>query len=58
MNENKLVTNKTYYKYISPYKAPPKCNYNLLELSRYARSVKKKVVDLSVEEINMFKLKD
>lgn len=37
-----------------PYKESPMCNVNLLELSRYAKSVNKKLVDLTKEEVEQF----
>lgn len=43
-----------YYAPIDPYGEPPKCNINLLVLTKYARSVQKKVVDLTYDEVAQF----
>ena len=40
--------------YEDPYKTAPVCKVNLLELSRYARKVDKKLVDLTKEEVERF----
>ena len=40
--------------YEDPYKTTPVCKVNLLELSRYARKVDKKLVDLTKEEVERF----
>ena len=40
----------------NPYKNPPRSKLNLLELSRYARRVGKKIEDLTAEEILQFKI--
>lgn len=39
----------------NPYKNPPKCKLNLLELGRYARRVGKRIEELTAEEILQFK---
>ncbi len=44
----------SYYETPNPYKEPPVCNVNLLELSRYAKKVGKKLVDLTKEEVERF----
>lgn len=41
-----------------PYKNPPPCKLNLLELARYAEAKEKDVSDLSIEEIAQFKVKE
>ena len=40
--------------YEDPYKTAPVCKVNLLELSRYARKLDKKLVDLTKEEVERF----
>lgn len=40
----------------NPYRNPPKSKLNLLELSRYARRVGKKIEELTAEEILQFKI--
>lgn len=45
---------KDYYKTQNPYENAPSCNVNLLSLSRYAKSIGKKLVDLTKEEVNRF----
>lgn len=45
---------KSYYDVPNPYVNAPSCHVNLLELSRYAKRVGKKLVELSKEEIAMF----
>ena len=40
--------------YEDPYKTTPVCKVNLLELSRYARKVDKKLVDLTKDEVERF----
>lgn len=39
-----------------PYKNPPPCKLNLLELAKYAEKKGKDVGDLSTEEIAQFKI--
>ena len=39
-----------------PYRNPPPCKLNLLELARYAEAEGKDVSDLSIEEIAQFKV--
>lgn len=46
-----------YYETPNPYKNPPDCNINLLELSRYAKSVGKKLIELTKEEVDRFSTK-
>ena len=43
-----------YYEMPDPYKTAPVCKVNLLELSRYARKVDKKLVDLTKDEVERF----
>lgn len=43
-----------YYSKPDPYKSAPSCNVNLLELSRYAKRVGKKLVELTQEEVKKF----
>ena len=40
----------------NPYKNPPKCKLNLLELGRYAERIGKEIDELTVKEILQFKL--
>ena len=40
--------------YEDPYKTAPVCKVNLLELSRYARKLDKKLVDLTKDEVERF----
>ena len=47
---------KDYYEQPNPYVNPPSCNVNLLELSRYAKRMGKKLVDLTTEEVNKFSI--
>ena len=44
----------SYYETPDPYKSAPSCNVNLLELSRYARKIGKKLVELTNEEVQQF----
>lgn len=44
----------SYYEVPDPYKSAPSCNVNLLELSRYARKIGKKLVELTKEEVLQF----
>ncbi|WP_405339649.1 hypothetical protein [Fibrobacter sp.] len=39
-----------------PYKNPPACKLNLLELAKYAEAEGKDVSELSIEEIARFKV--
>lgn len=43
-----------YYKQPDPYVNAPSCHVNLLEMSRYAKKYKKRIADLSAEEVNNF----
>ena len=47
-----------YYRTPNPYKDAPSCNVDLLELSRYAKRVGKKLVDLTKEEIEQFRMEE
>lgn len=47
---------KGYYSPPNPYDDAPKCNVNLLELSRYARRCGKPLVELTKEEVNKFRV--
>ena len=40
----------------NPYKNPPRSKLNLLDLSRYARRVGKKIEELTAAEILQFKV--
>lgn len=51
--QNKKL-NETYYNTPNPYVNAPSCNVNLLELSRYAKKHKKKLIDLTADEVAMF----
>ena len=44
----------SYYETPDPYKSVLSCNVNLLELSRYARKIRKKLVELTKEEVQQF----
>ena len=44
----------SHYEAPDPYKSAPSCNVNLLELSRYARKIGKKLIELTKEEILQF----
>ena len=44
----------SYYEAPDPYKSAPSCNVNLLELSRYARKIGKKLVELTQEAVLQF----
>ena len=52
MEGEKLTTG--YYDQPDPYKNPPKSPYNLRLLSRYAKKVGKKIVDLTKDEVSQF----
>lgn len=56
--EPKFLNNENispyYYQQPNPYENPPSCNINLLELSRYAKKVGKKLIELTKEEIQQF----
>ena len=43
-----------YFEAPNPYKNAPSCNVNLLELSRYAIHVGKKLVELTQDEVRKF----
>jgi len=43
-----------YYQRPDPYSRAPECNFNLLELTRYARTSGKKIGDMSYDEIQRF----
>lgn len=45
---------ESYYETPSPYKNAPSCNVNLLELSRYAKKMGKKIIELTKEEVQQF----
>jgi hypothetical protein len=47
---------ESYYAQPNPYVNAPSCYVNLLDLSRYARQQKKKLSDLTVEEVKKFAL--
>lgn len=46
----------SYYETPNPYKTAPSCNVDLLELSRYARKIGKKLVELTKEEVQQFSI--
>ena len=52
--DNLSVSSDFYYGDIDPYKVSPSCHINLLELSRYAQKLGKKLVELTQEEIKKF----
>lgn len=43
-----------YYRQPNPYVNALSCHVNLLELSRYAKKYKKRLTDLSAEEVSKF----
>ena len=45
-----------YYKKPNPYIDAPSCHVNLLEMSGYAKKHKKRLADLSVEEVEKFSI--
>lgn len=49
---------KNYYVTPNPYENAPSCDINLLELSRYAKKVGKKMVELTQEEVQLFAIKN
>lgn len=51
--ENTKLT-PDYYETPNPYKNAPVCNVNLLELSRYAKRIGKKLTELTKEEVEQF----
>ena len=54
MNKPKFLEDIPPGYYEDPYKTTPVCKVNLLELSRYARKVDKKLVDLTKDEVERF----
>ena len=44
-----------YYDAPNPYKPMPEAEVNLLELSRYAKGVGKKIIDLTKEEVEKYR---
>ncbi|MCD8021016.1 MAG: hypothetical protein LUF92_16010 [Clostridiales bacterium] len=54
--QNKVLP-EDYYAEPNPYIDQPSCNVNLRQLSRYARKMHKKLVDLTEEEVEMFSIK-
>lgn len=48
---------KGYFDEPNPYEPMPEREVNLLELSRYAKSVNKKLIELTKEEVEKFKLR-
>ena len=53
--ENSIL-NQSYYELPNPYVNTPSCHVNLLELSRYAKKCKKKLVELTQEEVKKFSI--
>ena len=51
-----VYVNSDYYKTPTPYVNAPSCNVDFLELSRYAKRVGKKLVELTQEEVKQFTL--
>lgn len=51
-----LIVDESYTKEPDPYTNAPSCHVNLLELSRYARRNGKKLCELSVEEVEKFRI--
>ena len=53
----KFITGKvpaSYYERPNPYVNAPSCKVNLLEMSRYARKIGKKLTELTIDEVKMF----
>ena len=46
-----------YYDTPNPYKELPIHDVNLLELSRYAKAHDKKILDLTMDEVNLFRVR-
>lgn len=63
MNGNRPVfldgvqLDKSYYQTPDPYTYSPDFSVNLLELSRYAKKAGKSLVELTAEEVEMFRSK-
>ena len=53
---NGMTLQDSYFEKPNPYVNAPSCNVNLLELSRYAKRVGKKLVELTQEEVKQFSL--
>lgn len=51
-----VCVNPDYYKTPNPYVNAPSCHVDLLELSRYAKKVGKKLIELTQEEVKQFML--
>jgi len=49
---------RNYYEKQNPYVSAPSCNVNLLELSRYAQKNRKRLSDLTKEEVRRFSKQD
>ena len=49
-----LVIAPSYYEQPDPYVNAPSCHVNLLELSRYAKKSKKKLIELTQDEVKRF----
>ena len=54
LKESQLTSD--YYKKPNPYMDAPSCHVNLLEMSRYDKKHKKRIVALSADEINRFSI--
>jgi len=52
LKESQLTAD--YYKQPDPYVNAPSCHVNLLDMSRYAKKYKKRIADLSAEEVSKF----
>ena len=52
----KSALNPEYFKKPNPYMNAPSCHVNLLELSRYAKKHRKKLIDLTQDEIKKFSI--
>ena len=51
---NGAKLDSSYYETPDPYKNAPSCHVNLLELSRYAKKIGKKLVELTETEVSQF----
>ena len=52
----KSALNPEYFKEPNPYMNAPSCHVNLLKLSRYAKKHRKKLIDLTQDEIKKFSI--
>lgn len=48
--------NKGYYDIPSPYENAPSCHVDLLALTRYAKKQGKRLIELTAEEVERFRI--